>query len=136
MHCGGEAVSPEGRCADGFFVRPTVFTDLAPDSQTNQQEIFGPVVSIQPFDDEDHAVELANGTRYGLSSSVWTSNIGRGHRMADRIQAGVVWINTWMVRDLRTPFGGMKSSGMGREGGQESLRFFTEPKNVFVKYKP
>ena len=132
--CGGTALNPEGRCADGFFVSPTVFTGLAPDSQTNQQEIFGPVVSIQPFDDEDHAVELANGTVYGLSASVWTRDIGRGHRMAERIDSGVVWINSWMVRDLRTPFGGMKSSGSGREGGQESLRFFTEPKNVFVKY--
>ena len=127
-------MSPEGRCSEGFFVQPTVFTGLDNDSDTNQQEIFGPVVSIQPFDGEDHAVELANGTRYGLSSSVWTSDISRGHRMAAKIEAGVVWINTWMVRDLRTPFGGMKASGMGREGGQESLRFFTEPKNVFVKY--
>lgn len=134
LHCGGEQVSPEGRCAEGFFVQPTVFTGLAADSQTNQQEIFGPVVSIQPFDDEDHAIELANGTRYGLSASVWTSDISRGHRMANRIDSGVVWINTWMVRDLRTPFGGMKASGMGREGGMESLRFFTEPRNVFVKY--
>ncbi len=134
LHCGGGPTVPEGRCANGYFVQPTVFTGLAADSQTNQQEIFGPVVSIQPFDDEDHAVELANGTNYGLSSSVWTNHLGRGHRMAERIESGVVWVNAWMVRDLRTPFGGMKSSGMGREGGQESLRFFTEPKNVFIKY--
>ena len=134
MLCGGQPISPAGRCADGFFVQPTVFTGLAADSQTNQQEIFGPVVTIQPFDDEDHALQLANGTRYGLSATVWTQDIGRGHRMADQLESGVIWINTWMVRDLRTPFGGMKSSGSGREGGQESLRFFTEPKNVFVKY--
>jgi aminomuconate-semialdehyde/2-hydroxymuconate-6-semialdehyde dehydrogenase len=134
LHCGGGPLHPDGRCAGGFFVEPTVFTGLASDSQTNQQEIFGPVVSIQPFEDEDQAVELANSTRYGLSASVWTRDISRGHRMADRVESGVIWINTWMVRDLRTPFGGMKSSGMGREGGMESLRFFTEPKNVFVKY--
>jgi len=134
LQCGGAPITPAGRCADGYFVQPTVFTGLASDSQTNQQEIFGPVVSIQPFDDEDHAAELANGTRYGLSASVWTNDIGRGHRMAERIDSGVVWVNTWMVRDLRTPFGGMKSSGTGREGGLESLRFFTEPKNVFIKY--
>ena len=127
-------MAPSGRCENGYFVQPTVFTGLAADSQTNQHEIFGPVVSIQPFDNEEHAIELANGTQYGLSASVWTNDIGRGHRMAERIDSGVVWVNTWMVRDLRTPFGGMKSSGMGREGGQESLRFFTEPKNVFVKY--
>ncbi|MDG2012313.1 MAG: aldehyde dehydrogenase [Pirellulaceae bacterium] len=134
LQCGGAAISLTGRCADGFFIQPTVFTGLANESQTNQQEIFGPVVTIQSFKDEDEAVALANGTRYGLSSSIWTSDISRGHRMAARINTGVVWINTWMVRDLRTPFGGMKSSGTGREGGQESLRFFTEPKNVFVKY--
>ena len=134
LHCGGGPVAPSGRCENGYFVQPTVFTGLAADSQTNQQEIFGPVVSIQPFDNEEHAIELANGTQYGLSASVWTNDIGRGHRMAERIDSGVVWVNTWLVRDLRTPFGGMKSSGMGREGGQESLRFFTEPKNVFVKY--
>ena len=134
LHCGGSAANPGGRCAEGFFVEPTVFTGLSENSQTNQQEIFGPVVSIQPFDDEDHAVALANGTRYGLSATVWTQDIRCGHRMADRIESGVVWINTWMVRDLRTPFGGMKSSGSGREGGLESLRFFTEPKNVFVSY--
>ncbi|MCP4462676.1 MAG: aldehyde dehydrogenase [Planctomycetaceae bacterium] len=134
LHCGGSAITVEGRCADGFFIQPTVFTGLSNESQTNQQEIFGPVVTIQSFEDEDQAIALANGTRYGLSSSIWTSDISRGHRMAARINTGVVWINTWMVRDLRTPFGGMKSSGTGREGGQESLRFFTEPKNVFVKY--
>ena len=134
LRCGGEAASLQGRCADGFFVKPTVFTGLASDSHTNQNEIFGPVVTVQPFHDEDEAVALANGTRYGLSSSVWTTNINRGHRMAERIDSGVVWVNAWMIRDLRTPFGGMKSSGTGREGGMESLRFFTEPKNVFIKY--
>lgn len=132
--CGGQRAEVNGRCQNGFFVQPTVFTGLGPESRTNQQEIFGPVVSIQPFDDEDHAVALANDSRYGLSATVWTENIGRGHRMAERIQSGVVWINCWLVRDLRTPFGGMKSSGTGREGGLESLRFFTEPKNVCVRF--
>ncbi|MGI9518242.1 MAG: aldehyde dehydrogenase [Pirellulaceae bacterium] len=134
LHCGGVAAEPGGRCSDGYFVQPTVFTGLAADSQTNQQEIFGPVVTIQPFDDEKQAAQLANGTKYGLAASVWTNDIGRGHRMAERIDSGVVWVNCWMIRDLRTPFGGMKASGLGREGGMESLRFFTEPKNVCVKY--
>jgi aminomuconate-semialdehyde/2-hydroxymuconate-6-semialdehyde dehydrogenase len=132
--CGGGAARISGRCQRGFFVQPTVITGLGPETQTNQQEIFGPVVSIQPFEDEDHAAALANDSRYGLSATVWTENIGRGHRMADKIESGVVWINCWLVRDLRTPFGGMKSSGIGREGGLESLRFFTEPKNVCVRY--
>lgn len=134
LHCGGGPAKVNGRCQNGYFVEPTVFTGLGPETQTNQQEVFGPFVSIQPFDDEDHAVTLANDSRYGLSATVWTENIGRGHRMAERIESGVVWINCWLVRDLRTPFGGMKSSGLGREGGLESLRFFTEPKNVCVKF--
>ncbi len=134
LHCGGGPAKVNGRCKNGFFVEPTVFTGLGPETRTNQQEVFGPFVSIQPFDDEDHAVALANDSRYGLSATVWTENIGCGHRMAERIDSGVVWINCWMIRDLRTPFGGMKSSGLGREGGMESLRFFTEPKNVCVKF--
>ncbi len=134
LQCGGGPAEVNGRCQNGFFIEPTVFTGLGPETQTNQQEIFGPVVSVQAFDDEEHAVALANDSRYGLSATVWTENIGRGHRMAERIESGVVWINCWLVRDLRTPFGGMKSSGLGREGGLESLRFFTEPKNVCVKY--
>lgn len=131
---GGEAASVGGRCASGYFVKPTVIVGLGPKAETNQQEIFGPVVSVQPFDDEDHAVALANDSQYGLASSVWTENTGRAHRMAERIESGVVWVNCWMIRDLRTPFGGMKASGIGREGGYESLRFFTEPKNVCIKY--
>ncbi len=132
--CGGGAAKVNGRCQNGYFVAPTVFANLPPDCRTNQEEIFGPVVTIQPFEDEQHAVDLANDSSYGLSATVWTSNIGRGHRMAERIESGVVWINCWLVRDLRTPFGGMKNSGVGREGGLEALRFFTEPKNVCVKY--
>jgi aminomuconate-semialdehyde/2-hydroxymuconate-6-semialdehyde dehydrogenase len=132
--CGG---GPPGaiseRCKNGYFIQPTVIVDLPMDCRTNQEEIFGPVVTITPFSSEDDAVALANASTYGLSASVWTQNLARAHRVADRIEAGTVWINCWMVRDLRVPFGGVKGSGVGREGGEDSLRFFTEPKNVCVK---
>jgi aminomuconate-semialdehyde/2-hydroxymuconate-6-semialdehyde dehydrogenase len=132
--CGGGPPESVGdRCKNGYFIRPTVIVDLPMDCRTNQEEIFGPVVTITPFDGEDEAVRLANATPYGLSASVWTQNLARAHRVADRIEAGTVWINCWMVRDLRVPFGGVKGSGVGREGGDDSLRFFTEPKNVCVK---
>jgi aminomuconate-semialdehyde/2-hydroxymuconate-6-semialdehyde dehydrogenase len=110
-----------------------VIVDLPMNCRTNQEEIFGPVVTVTPFSDENEAVALANATSYGLSASLWTQNLARAHRVADRIEAGTVWVNCWMVRDLRVPFGGVKSSGLGREGGDDSLRFFTEPKNVCVK---
>lgn len=132
--CGGHPAQINGRCAEGYFIQPTVIEGLPNSCRTNQEEIFGPVVTIQPFDTVDDAIDLANDTEYGLSSSVWTSNMKRGHEVASRIDSGVVWINCWLVRDLRTPFGGMKQSGVGREGGQEALRFWTEPKNVCVKY--
>ena len=103
--------------------------------RTNQEEIFGPVVTLQPFTDAQQAIELANGTEYGLSASVWTADISRAHAVADQIESGVVWINTWLNRDLRTPFGGMKQSGVGREGGMEGIRFWTEPKNVCVSFE-
>ncbi|MCH7591547.1 MAG: aldehyde dehydrogenase [Planctomycetes bacterium] len=134
IHCGGGV--PESlpdRCKNGYFVEPTVITGLPPDCRVNQEEIFGPVVTITPFDSEDEAVALANCTDYGLSASVWTSDVSRAHRVAERIHSGTVWVNCWMLRDLRAPFGGMKSSGVGREGGDESLRFFTEPKNVCIR---
>ena len=118
------------RCADGFFLQPTVVTDLAPDARCNQEEIFGPVVSVTPFDDEREVVRHANGTRYGLAASIWTRDLARAHRVAAAVDSGTIWINCWMLRDLRVPFGGMKDSGMGREGGDEALRFFTEPKNI------
>ena len=130
--CGGNAVEPEGRCANGWFIAPTVIENLGPACATNRDEIFGPVVTLQPFDDEDEAVMLANATPYGLAASVWTSNLQRAHRVAERIDAGIVWINTWMMRDLRTPFGGVKQSGLGREGGADAMRFFTEAKNVAI----
>ena len=130
--CGGEAVHPSGRCADGWFVAPTLIEGLGPNCRTNQEEIFGPVATLIPFDDEDAAVELANATNYGLAASVWTTNLRRAHRVGARLESGIVWINCWLKRDLRTPFGGVKQSGVGREGGVDALRFFTEPKNVCI----
>ncbi len=130
---GGEQVHLEGEYAEGFYLRPTVIEGLSYDCRTNQEEIFGPVVTITPFDTEEEVLMMANSTKYGLSSTVWTENLTRAHRVADEIHAGIVWINSWLVRDLRTPFGGVKASGVGREGGFEALHFFTEPKNIFVK---
>ena len=131
--CGGAPARPAGeRCKDGWFIQPTVILDLPPGCRTNQEEIFGPVVTIAPFDTEAEAIAIANGTRYGLSASVWTRDLARAHRVADRMDTGVVWVNSWMHRDLRVPFGGIKDSGVGREGGLEALHFFTEPKNVCI----
>jgi aminomuconate-semialdehyde/2-hydroxymuconate-6-semialdehyde dehydrogenase len=130
---GGKAPDPiNDRCRDGYFFPPTVLTDLAVSCRTNREEIFGPVVTITPFDTEDEVIGYANDCDYGLASSVWTQNLSRAHRVAERIHTGTVWINCWLVRDLRVPFGGMKQSGVGREGGEEALRFFTEPKNVCI----
>jgi aminomuconate-semialdehyde/2-hydroxymuconate-6-semialdehyde dehydrogenase len=114
-------------------LQPTVIADLPLDCRVNQEEIFGPIVTIMPFRDEAHALALANGTAYGLAATLWTSNLQRAHRVAAALDFGIVWVNSWLVRDLRTPFGGVKQSGIGREGGMEALRFFTEPKNVFIK---
>ena len=129
---GGSAVAVDGRCAGGWFVAPTVIDGLGPTCRSNTEEIFGPVVTLQPFDDETNALALANAAPYGLAASVWTSDLGRAHRLADKLDAGVVWVNTWLERDLRTPFGGGKSSGIGREGGWEAMRFFTDAKNVTI----
>jgi aminomuconate-semialdehyde/2-hydroxymuconate-6-semialdehyde dehydrogenase len=129
---GGEAVKLDGRCTDGWFVAPTVIEGLPQDCATNREEIFGPVVTLIPFDSEEEAIAIANGTDYGLAASLWTSNLACAHRVAERIEFGIVWVNCWMLRDLRTPFGGVKHSGMGREGGVDALRFFTEPKNICI----
>ncbi len=134
--CGGHQVFPEGRCSNGWFVQPTVVEGLPYDCRTNQEEIFGPVVTIQPFDTEEEVLAFANSTKYGLATSVWTSNLTTAHRLAAMLHSGIVWINCWLVRDLRTPFGGMKQSGVGREGGFEVLRFFTEPKNICISLDP
>jgi aminomuconate-semialdehyde/2-hydroxymuconate-6-semialdehyde dehydrogenase len=131
--CGGGRALVEGRCASGFFVQPTLIEGLGPSCRTNQEEIFGPVATLLPFDSTEEAVQLANSTRYGLSASLWTRDLSRGHRVSAQLHCGIVWVNCWMLRDLRTPFGGVKDSGVGREGGMEALRFFTEPKNVCVK---
>ena len=130
---GGNQVKPGGRCENGYFVEPTIVRNLTHDCRTNQEEIFGPVVTVQPFDSEDEVLGNANSVRYGLSATVWTENLSRAHRVAEKLESGIVWVNTWMTRDLRTPFGGVKDSGMGREGGFEALRFFTEEKNICVK---
>ena len=132
--CGGEQVSPGGELDGGYYLSPAIVEGLPNHCRTNQEEIFGPVITLQPFDTEEEALALANGVQYGLASTIWTSNIRRATRMAEKIEAGIVWINCWLLRDLRTPFGGVKNSGVGREGGTEALRFFTEAKNVCVKY--
>ncbi|MBK9438279.1 MAG: aldehyde dehydrogenase [Chloracidobacterium sp.] len=130
---GGRAVAGDGRCAGGWFIEPTVIEGLTYDCRTNQEEIFGPVVTIMPFDTEDEVLAFANSVRYGLSATVWTENLSRAHRLAASLESGIVWINCWLLRDLRTPFGGVKDSGVGREGGFEALKFFTEEKNVCIR---
>ena len=130
---GGSAPAPPNdRCRDGYFFPPTVITGLPVSCRVNREEIFGPVVTITPFDTEEEVIGYANDNEYGLASSVWTQNLNRAHRIAEQIHTGTVWVNCWLVRDLRVPFGGMKQSGVGREGGEEALRFFTEPKNVCI----
>jgi len=132
--CGGRLTKLAGRCANGWFMQPTVIENLPPDCRTNQEEIFGPVVTLIPFDTEDQAVRYANGTPYGLAASLWSQNTSRCHRVAAQLEAGLIWVNCWMLRDLRVPMGGVKQSGSGREGGWEAMRFFTETRNVCIKY--
>ena len=119
---------------NGYYLEPTVIEVPNDECRVNQEEIFGPVVTIMPFDTEDDVLQMANKVKYGLSATLWTNDLKRTMRMTNQLQAGIVWVNTWMMRDLRTPFGGVKASGIGREGGFEVLRFFTEAKNVCIKY--
>lgn len=130
---GGEAVFPEGY-ENGWYIAPTIIEGLDNSCRTNQEEIFGPVVTLMPFVTEEEVLSYANGTDYGLACALWTENISRANRIAKNIHSGIVWVNTWMLRDLRTPFGGVKNSGVGREGGFEALRFFTEAKNVCIQF--
>ncbi len=130
---GGNRVTVAGRCEGGYFMEPTIISGLNEKCRTNQEEIFGPVVTVMPFDTEEEAIRIANDTNYGLSATIWTENLKRAHRVSAKVNSGIIWVNCWLFRDLRTPFGGMKQSGMGREGGWDALRFFTETKNVCIK---
>ena len=130
---GGKAIQPKG-FEGGWYIEPTIIEGLSHTCRTNQEEIFGPVVSLIPFETEAEVLQMANDSDYGLSATLWTENLSRAHRMANAIEAGIVWVNTWLLRDLRTPFGGMKNSGVGREGGFEALKFFTETKNVCIAH--
>jgi len=130
---GGKRIILEGELSEGYYIKPTIIDGLNYTCRTNQEEIFGPVVSMIPFSTEKEVIDMANSTKYGLSASIFTKDVSRAHRIASAIDSGIVWVNTWMLRDLRIPFGGMKNSGVGREGGFKSLQFFTEPKNVCVK---
>ncbi|MEO6489798.1 MAG: aldehyde dehydrogenase [Ferruginibacter sp.] len=132
--CGGNAVKVDGRCKNGYFIEPTVMEGIGPACRSNTEEIFGPVVTLQPFDTLEEALKLANATSYGLASTIWTQDISKANIVASKIESGIVWINCWLHRDLRTPFGGVKNSGVGREGGWEVLRFFTEAKNVCIQF--
>ncbi len=131
---GGNAINPTGRCANGYFIAPTIIEGLGPQCKTNTEEIFGPVVSLQPFNTMEEALQLANATEYGLAATVWTQDISKANIIASKLESGIVWVNCWLLRDLRTPFGGVKNSGVGREGGWEAMKFFTEAKNVCIEF--
>ncbi len=130
---GGEPITLKGNCANGYFMAPTVIEGLSYDCRVNQEEIFGPFVTLIPFDHEEEVINWSNASTYGLAASIWTENVQRAHRIAHQLRCGIIWVNCWLLRDLRTPFGGMNQSGIGREGGWEAWRFFTEPKNVCIR---
>jgi aminomuconate-semialdehyde/2-hydroxymuconate-6-semialdehyde dehydrogenase len=130
--CGGQKASMSGELAGGFYIQPTLMEGLSYQSKVNQEEIFGPVATLTPFDTEDEVLKMVNSTKYGLAASLWTQDLKRGHRVAQKIESGIVWVNTWMLRDLRTPFGGVKESGVGREGGKHALEFMSEVKNICI----
>lgn len=130
---GGGALHLEGKLANGYFVQPTIWTGLPETATVVKEEVFGPCCHIAPFDTEEEVIKMANDTKYGLAATIFTENLTRAHSVASQIDAGIVWINSWFLRDLRTPFGGMKGSGIGREGGHHSLEFYTELKNVCIK---
>jgi aminomuconate-semialdehyde/2-hydroxymuconate-6-semialdehyde dehydrogenase len=132
---GGARAELQGECAKGFFVQPTLIENLTSICRTNQEEIFGPVATIMPFKTESEVIAMANSTNYGLAATIWTTHIDKAQRVAQQLESGIVWVNTWMNRDLRTPFGGVKESGYGREGGVEALKFFSEVKNICVQYQ-
>jgi len=131
--CGGEVPTFGDERDQGAFIEPTIIRGLAESARCVKEEIFGPVCHVAPFDTEEQAVQLANDTRYGLAAAVWTSNLQRAHRVARQMEVGITWVNDWFLRDLRTPFGGVKLSGIGREGGVHSLAFFSEPMNICIK---
>ena len=131
---GGEQVQLSGRCQQGYFLQPTVIENLDNQATCNQEEIFGPMITLQAFDTDEEALTLANDSDYGLAATIWTNNLPRAHQLAEQVNTGIVWVNCWLLRDLRTPFGGMNRSGLGREGGLEAMRFFSESKNVCIKY--
>ena len=130
---GGQQIKIKGRCERGFFIEPTIIEGLGYNCRTNQEEIFGPVISIMPFNSEEQVITEANSTPYGLSATLWTENLQRAHRVSAQLKSGIIWVNCWLFRDLRTPFGGMKQSGVGREGGWEAMKFFTDSKNICIK---
>jgi aminomuconate-semialdehyde/2-hydroxymuconate-6-semialdehyde dehydrogenase len=132
--CGGLEVTIPGY-ENGYYFQPTVIEVTDNSCRINQEEIFGPIVTIMPFKTDEEALALANDTKYGLSATLWTNNLNRTMQFSKQLHTGIVWVNTWMLRDLRTPFGGQKDSGVGREGGFEALRFFTEPKNICIQYE-
>ena len=136
---GGQVVTGGKPCLPkelegGNWMSPTVITGLETESRCSTEEVFGPFVTVHRFNSEHEAIEIANNTRYGLAGSIWTSDLEKGKRVAENIHSGMVWVNTWLHRDLRVPFGGVKDSGVGREGGKWSLGFFSEPLNVCVRH--